>query len=389
MISSEGERAIQDALGQGRALLKFITPNDVGATGSHQSGYYLPKKIWRHFTPYGPVKGRNDDHPVSIVWQDGRITSSVVKWYGVGTRSEYRITRFGRGFPWLSDGNIGNLLVLVPHASNLLNAYVLSTDEDFSEIQVSLGIEVLASWAFYERGITAELSEDECLNQRFQQITAALESMPEGRKLSSAALDAVSACAPGFDLTPPDEQIVRLMKEEYRLYQLVESKQYLHRVQRIFTSIEDFITTANSILNSRKSRAGRSLENHVEFVLKRAGIPFEMRQTVDGTTPDVVVPGRFAYEDPNFDIDKIFIVGLKTTCKDRWRQVTQEAPRIPHKHIITLQEGISEKQIDEMTRANVSLVVPESLHVKYPATRRNMLTTLKQFITSVKDVYPS
>jgi len=127
MISSDCERAIHDAIAQGTALLKYISPNDVGATGSHQSGYYLPKKLWSHFTPYGPVKGRNDDHPVDIVWPDGRTTNSVVKWYGTGTRSEYRITRFGRGFPWLKDGNIGNLLVLIPHTRDLFHAYVLST----------------------------------------------------------------------------------------------------------------------------------------------------------------------------------------------------------------------------------------------------------------------
>ena len=389
MISIDCERAIHDVLGQGRALLKFITPNDVGATGSHQSGYYLPKKIWKQFTPYGPVKGRNDDHLVDILWQDGRTTSSVVKWYGTGTRSEYRITRFGRGFPWLSDGNIGNLLVLIPHKLDLLHAYVLGAEDDFSEIQAALGVEVLSSWTFYERGVTAEESEDECLNRHFWSLVESLHELPEGRVLSSVAAESILACAPGFGSATPDEQIVRLMKGEYRLYKLVEQRHYFHQIQHVFSSIEDFITTANSILNSRKSRAGRSLENHVESVLKKAQVPFEMRQLVDDTRPDIVVPGKAAYEDPSFDADKVFVVGVKTTCKDRWRQVTQEAPRIPHKHIITLQEGISEKQIDEMRRAKVSLIVPESLHSKYPASRRNELMTLEQFITKIKTIYPT
>ena len=389
MISSDCERAIHDALGQGRALLKYITPNDVGATGSHQSGYYLPRKIWKQFTPHAPVKGQNNDHLVDIIWQDGRTTNSVVKWYGKGTRSEYRITRFGRGFPWLTDGNIGSLLVLIPHTQDLFHAYVLSTEDDFSEIQAALGVEVLSSWTFYERGITTEESEDDCLNRHFRSLVESLHELPEGRVLSSFAAESILACAPGFDSATPDAQIVRLMKEEYRLYQLVEQRHYFHRIQRVFGSIEDFISTANSILNSRKSRAGRSLENHVESVLKKARIPFEMRQLVDDTRPDIVVPGKAAYQDLSFDTDKVFVVGVKTTCKDRWRQVTQEAPRIPHKHIITLQEGISEKQIDEMRRAKVSLIVPESLHSKYPASRRRELMTLEQFIAKVKTIYPS
>jgi hypothetical protein len=47
MLSPAAERAVNDALACGKALLKFISPNNVGLTGSHECGYYLPKKAWR------------------------------------------------------------------------------------------------------------------------------------------------------------------------------------------------------------------------------------------------------------------------------------------------------------------------------------------------------
>ena len=42
MASTVGERAIEDALRAGNALLKFISPNVAGATDSNQCVFYLP-----------------------------------------------------------------------------------------------------------------------------------------------------------------------------------------------------------------------------------------------------------------------------------------------------------------------------------------------------------
>jgi hypothetical protein len=52
------ESASTDTRQYGRALLKFISANDVGSTGSHQCGFYLPKAIWRHFTCNSPERGK-------------------------------------------------------------------------------------------------------------------------------------------------------------------------------------------------------------------------------------------------------------------------------------------------------------------------------------------
>src|SRR5215204_218541 len=108
------ERAIENATRYGNALLKFISPNDVGETGGHQCGFYLPKNAYQMFTPYAPIKGVNAKHWVSVKWQDERVTASVVTWYGAKTRSEYRLTRFGKDFPFLASDTVGDLLVLIP-----------------------------------------------------------------------------------------------------------------------------------------------------------------------------------------------------------------------------------------------------------------------------------
>lgn len=156
---------------------------------------------------------------------------------------------------------------------------------------------------------------------------------------------------------------------------------------RLYASVDDFTDDAKRITQARKSRAGRALENHVEYLLADAGIPFEMRKVVDGTRPDVIIPGKVAYDDSRFPVSGLVMVGVKTTCKDRWRQVTKEAPRIPVKHILTLQEGISSKQLAEMRQANVTLVVPKSLHNKYPRQRDIKLIDLETFIAEVGQLH--
>lgn len=387
MMSPQCERAVEDATRYGRALLKFISPNDAGLTATHQAGFYLPKAVAQAFTPQPPEKDVNHDHPVTILWQDGQLSESVVKWYGRGTRSEYRITRFGNDFPWRTPDNVGDLLVLIPRTINEFNAYVLDLEEDIDEIQAALGVEVLESWTFYERDAAPAETEDVCLNRTFRAFAAAVEAFPEGRIFSDTIQTAIRDCVASFADLTADQQLIRLIDEEFTLFRMVERKIFEPRVRQLFASIDDFLDTARSIQQARMSRSGRSLENHVEYLLRQAGLPYEMRQLVDKTRPDILIPGKVQYLDPAFPIERLFVIGVKRTCKDRWRQVIQEAPRIPQKHILTLQEGISGAQLDEMHQAGVILIVPEVLHRAYPPDHTAVILGVQAFIASVRALY--
>lgn len=389
MMSPMCERAIEDATRYKKAILKFISANDVDLTGGHQGGYYLPKEVWHLFTPHEPIKGVNKEHNVVVTWQDGRKTHSKVKWYGNLTRSEYRLTSFGRDFPYRTFDNLGDLLVIIPKTLNEFNAYVLDEDEDFEEIQASLGVEIIKSWASYEAGKTQPETEDVCLNRHFREFTETVEEFPEVKVFSYTTRTALLGCVPCFRNLTVDEQLIHLIQKEYTLYRMVERKIFQPEIQRLFASIDDFLQTASSILQRRKCRAGRSLENHVEYLLKEASIPFQMRQIVDSTQPDIIIPSKAAYDNPAFPDKKLFMIGVKTTCKDRWRQVTQEAPRLKRKHILTLQKGISSRQLDEMYRAKITLIVPESLHREYPQERKPVILSIHAFIDSVRTIYAS
>jgi len=78
------------------------------------------------------------------------------------------------------------------------------------------------------------------------------------------------------------------------------------------------------------------------------------------------------------------MLAVKTTCKDRWRQVVKEADRIELKHLLTLQEGVSENQFKEMVEAGVQLVVPAKLFKSFPEALRPHLQSLESFIADVR-----
>lgn len=80
---------------------------------------------------------------------------------------------------------------------------------------------------------------------------------------------------------------------------------------------------------------------------------------------------------------------MKTTCKDRWRQILNEADRIPVKHLLTLQEGVSEGQFREMTEAGVQLVVPVPLVSSFPKSVQPHLQSLESFIGDVRLLAPA
>ncbi len=103
--------------------------------------------------------------------------------------------------------------------------------------------------------------------------------------------------------------------------------------------------------------------------------------------PDFLFPSAGAYHDTEFPVENLRMLAVKTTCKDRWRQILNEADKIHQVHLFTLQEGVSLAQYREMRESGVRLVVPSSLHKKYPEAVRAELMTLGAFIAELTGLY--
>lgn len=374
MASRHGQDATACALACGRALLKFISANETGATGSHQTGLYLPKDAAHLFTEHQATRGQNTEEPLDITWPDGRVTASRVVWYGQGTRSEFRLTRFGRDFPWFLEERIGDLLVLVPVAEGKAAAFILDHDGDIEDTLSVLGVQIVGTHVVYERDATYEPEgETPCIERERADFLRGIATFPNTEAMSSRAQLILDRCVQDFSTLAPDTRLARLFEQEYALFRAIEERLYGDDIRGPFPSVDRFLETAHTITNRRKARAGRSFENHLDYLLHARSIPHEMRPEIPGR-PDIVIPGRAAYENAAANPGSVMVVGVKTTCKDRWRQVTHEAPLVQEKFLVTLQQGISRAQLNEMYAAGVSLVVPKHLQKLYPESDMTLLT---------------
>lgn len=192
-----------------------------------------------------------------------------------------------------------------------------------------------------------------------------------------------------FIRTNPDRKIIDWTNTEYALFRAIEHARYGDAIARGFASVDEFITMANMVLNRRKSRAGKSLEHHLSAIFDGNEIIYTAQAVTEGNKkPDFIFPSQESYHDMTFPTDKLISLAAKTTCKDRWRQVINEADRLRDrpKYLCTLQQGISPAQMDEMQSENVILVVPRQYITTYPADRQDRIWTLSKFVSYVREV---
>jgi EcoRII C terminal len=188
---------------------------------------------------------------------------------------------------------------------------------------------------------------------------------------------------------PVDLRLMKRRECEFEMFRSLEENMELPLIRQGFGNIEDFIVRAQTILQRRKARSGRSLELHTRAIFLeeqlREGQDFVHQPESDpGKRPDFLFPSQDAYQDIAFPEASLRMLAVKTTCRDRWRQILNEADRVSLKHLLTLQEGVSEGQFREMTDARVQLVVPAPLVSSYPATVQPHLQTLESFIADIR-----
>ncbi len=369
------------------AFCKFISANDAGKTGGHQEGFYIPKNSIQLMFDTPGVKGENKEKLITIKWQNNFETSSRFIYYGKGTRNEYRLTRFGRGFPFLTDENVGDLLVLCQIDDYFYEGYILQTDDDIESFFSAFNINSGLTNKLIEK--TESINYEDELMKCFQKYIATLQvKFPLTIDLagnSRNCYNKVFHINSSDILKNPDKCLLHWLDSEYKLFKCIEQSRYSELLVSPFQSVEQLIECANSILNRRKSRAGKSLEHHLSEIFNCFQLKYETQViTEEQKRPDFIFPGSKQYKDLKFNQDNLIFLASKTTCKDRWRQILNEADRIKFKHLFTLQQGISTNQLAEMDKSNVVLVVPKEYKHSFPVAYHNRIQTLESFIEVVK-----
>ena len=385
-MSEISNAAIQSVRQSRAAWCRFITGNDTGTTGSHQAGFYIPKCASALLFDEPGRKGENKEKTVQIKWQDDFTTESCLKYYGQRTRNEYRITRFGRNFPFLQDENVGDLLIIAKFTEEDYAGYVLSSDEDIDEFFAYFNLAPDETNQLID--IDGSVKPDEKIAQLLQSFVAQFNNFPETRQMAQGARDCYNnayGIAENALRNKPDEVLLNWVDTEYRLFKCMEEKVYADVISKPFGSIEAFVQTANEVLNRRKSRAGKSLEHHLADIFTHNELVFEEQAiTEDNKKPDFLFPNGECYHNMQFPADDLIVLGAKTTCKDRWRQVLTEADRVDVKYLFTLQQGISKNQLKEMHDSRLTLVVPHKYIASFPQEYQSEISDLTRFISLVR-----
>nr|MCR4698935.1 restriction endonuclease [Bacilli bacterium] len=216
-------------------------------------------------------------------------------------------------------------------------------------------------------------------------------SFPSTKELSFMGRELAFQLYPdGVDpIYNPDHTLLLWTDCEHKLFRGFESREVKNSsILKISSDFDADCTAFLSLMNRRKTRAGKSLENQLSQLFIENHLPF----TAQGTTekrkkPDFIFPSIDDYHDMSYPGNKLISLAAKTTCKDRWRQIINEADRTLIKYLCTLQKGISAAQMDEMKDENVQLVVPKANFSNFPSERKNQLLSVKNFIDKVKSVY--
>jgi hypothetical protein len=146
--------------------------------------------------------------------------------------------------------------------------------------------------------------------------------------------------------------------------------------------LDEILRIAQSVFQRRKSRVGHAFENHFQQILIDRHI-FHIRggNTEGKAKPDFLFPGLAEYKAaPALGATNLTILGLKHTCKDRWRQVLSEGAKVPKKHILTMERGISTHQTHEMKAQGICLVVPKGILGTFTQEQQADIITIFDFL---------
>lgn len=388
------------AIGAKRLSDVEVTPN---VSNQHEfNGIAVFRKI------FGPERINFQGHFIYLTDDEGQVIeqSGTLTWYNARenhpTRTEYRL--YYSANPVLNLAVSGDLVVIGQTGENKL-AVIVAPQGSTAEQQLMwlFGLKEAGS-RFVIRDF---VEEDTQLNFAGQYIISTLgfevpdtapdflqelisrfgSSFPITAEFSAYARSTLTDVSPTEE---PDNTLMAWLEREELLFKTLEKHIVAQKLQQGFgsqgTDVDEFISFSLSVQNRRKSRAGFAFENHLAQIFTICEIQYSKGvKTERNNKPDFLFPGKKYYHDTNFTVQLLTMLGVKTSAKERWRQVLAEADRIENKHLITLEPAISKNQTDEMIAQNLQLVLPKPLMDTFSDEQKTSLITLSDFISIVRD----
>lgn len=386
--------------------VKRLSGNDTLANGSHQAGPYVPRGVFfrlfpslkdhTHANAKAEIDLSIDSHPdfrrVTATWYNN-------KYWKVPTpkrpRDETRLTNFGGASSALLDPESTGALAVFAFSfgdsgdAETCNVWVCRNEVEEDMVERETGPVEPGRWTTWppDGGLLALLQTTvraDCRLAEHELPPAWLTKFPTGAEIIQKVIE----LRPDSQLAV-DKRLLRRRDCEFELFQSLEEAVELPRAKAGFNTIADFLAAAQTVLQRRKARSGKSLELHMREILIEEAFQENRDFTYQpkaGNNPDFLFPNEAAYLDASFPRQRVRMLAVKTTFRDRWRQVTEECSDLPTRHLLTLQEGVSEAQFKLITDAGIRLVVPEKQIEKYAKSIRPHVLTVESFLADLRTI---
>lgn len=388
------------------AVAKTLSGVDIaGANRSHQHEFNGSEPL-RGLFGDDDIKGMrttfayldDDSEPVfdhgSTTWYDARRKHP--------TRTEYRLYYNDNAAIKLAD--IGDLMIIaVTESGEVLALFARRGSTAESQIRWLFGVGDTDGEGFVTSPIDSEsrigmvaarilesvgieIGLPSAADNYLDELVARFgDSFPKGSEFSSYSASTLEELDWKGD---PDGSLVACYEREELLFRVFE-RHLLERDLTRFTTpeldVEGVLKTTMSAFQRRKSRAGTAFENQLAMLFEGRGIRYSAQKYTEGKSkPDFIFPSIEDYHCPEFPVARLTMLGAKTTIKERWRQVLDEADRIEEKHLITLEPAVSEDYTRAMAKDRRSLVVPRSLFATYTPSQQDWLLDVEGFCELVE-----
>lgn len=422
-----------------KILIKKLSRNDCSWADSrehgHQNGFFIPREIaetdfFPQLTSSNSKKPHIYDCVYSTLWpSSGEVKESSIKYFslrfpGIPGKEKPRYEWQHTGVPKeqfraLSPASLLLGGTVKPQNENISHWFIVidSVSEEAEMLETTFDLGVDFHFGLFDPStISKNTSDTEALIDEISKALKAgtLEDFIKKQALpppNRLAIDAqanwlrdsnLSSLNP-YSINTPGDAVMKISRDiEYALYKRAElryraaqaAKLLLHgggdplfNLVRGFSELDSIFLSA---AQTRKSRAGRSFEHHVERLFKDGRVRYEAQAVFGGRRPDFVLPDIKQMNNKG----DVVIVSLKTTLRERWKQLALEKP---HGDIFlaTVDDRVSTETINEMKQHGIGLVVPESLkkrgaELESTYTKHaNVITFRKFFDDEVKKKRPS
>ncbi|BAV34770.1 restriction endonuclease [Sulfuricaulis limicola] len=142
---------------------------------------------------------------------------------------------------------------------------------------------------------------------------------------------------------------------------------FFNLLEKNFWALDRFFL---GLTQGRRPRAGKAFEHVINKLFTTLGYPYTSQPIINGQ-PDFLLPSIEHYRHNAMDC---IIFTVKRSLRERWRQIVTEGTRGHMFFLATIDEGIGERDLADMLKNRIYLVMPERIRAAHYPKSANVIS---------------